>query len=251
MLTNKYDFTMSKLLKEGKVGNFSLVKTFVPEGTILNMYDRKEGKLFKGRYLFNYPLVALREGETEVWMSDAQIEIESIAGAIEAARGDVLIGGLGIGLLPVFIKDKVNSITVVELHEEVIDLVFPQLVIPGMEVINDDIYHYLDTTKLRYDFIHIDIWGDITAPIKEIDKAREAATKCLKPGGIVWCWLQELYDRIKDKLPREPIECTSLPAIYEPCLICGKRLRNDYAGLCMDCADLMGLSEAFVKGGEK
>lgn len=30
--------------------------------------------------------------------------------------------------------------------------------------------------------------------------------------------------------------------IYEPCLICAKTLRNDYAGLCMDCADSMGLT---------
>jgi len=244
---NQYDHILFELLQPGKVGNFSIEKTLIEKGTILNMYDRKEGRIFKGRYTFDYPLVVLREGG-EVWMSDSQIEIESVAGAAEAAKGDVLIGGLGVGLLPIFICDKVNSITVVELHKEVIDLVFPYLIIPGMEVMNDDIFHYLATTKFRYDFIHIDIWNNTTAPIMEIDKARKAASKCLKPGGVVWCWLQELYDRIKDKLPRKPV-CSS-GITNEPCLICGKTLRHDYAGLCMDCADLMGLSEPFMKGGK-
>ena len=30
-----------------------------------------------------------------------------------------------------------------------------------------------------------------------------------------------------------------------PCLRCGKVLRYDYNGFCMDCADLLGISELF------
>lgn len=30
-----------------------------------------------------------------------------------------------------------------------------------------------------------------------------------------------------------------------PCLRCGKTLRWDYDGLCMDCADELGISEMF------
>lgn len=245
---NWYDYRMSTILKEGKVGSFEIKKKVIRKGTVLNMYNSKEGRITKGEYQFDYPLVTLdKDGHT--WMSDSQLELESAIGAVVAARGDVLVGGLGIGLLPTFIKDKrsIKRIDIVELHQEVIDLVFSQIASKKMRIIKDDIYHYLDTTLNRYDFIHIDIWGTITAPIKEIDNAQGKAKGCLKPDGVTWCWLQELYDRIKEKLPREPIQQTLGVAIHEPCLICGKILRTDYAGLCMDCADEMELSEYYIR----
>jgi hypothetical protein len=33
----------------------------------------------------------------------------------------------------------------------------------------------------------------------------------------------------------------------EPCLGCGKTVRADYSGYCMDCADLNGLSELYTQ----
>lgn len=245
---NWYDYRMSTILKEGKVGSFEIKKKVIKKGTVLHMYNSKEGRITKGEYQFDYPLVTLDE-DGHTWMSDSQLELESAIGAVMVARGDVLIGGLGIGLLPTFIKNikRVKRIDIVELHQEVIDLVFNQIASKKMRIIKDDTFHYLDTTNNRYDFIHIDIWGTITAPIKEIDAAQDKARGCLRPNGVTWCWLQELYDRIKDKLPREPILPTSEFAIYEPCLICGKILRNDYAGLCMDCADEMELSEYYIR----
>lgn len=246
-ICNQYDFRMSSILKEGKKDSFEIKKEVIPRDIVMNIYNNKEGRITKGKYQFDYPSVVLKENGN-IWMSDSQLEVESIIEAVAVARGDVLIGGLGIGLLPTFIKNtrSVRKIDIVELHQEVIDLVFHQIATSKMRVINDDIFHYLDTTNNKYDFIHIDIWSSITAPMKEIDIVKEKAQRCLKPNGIIWCWLQELYNRIKDKLPKEPIFKTNILAIHEPCLICGKKLRNDYAGLCMDCADDMGVSELFI-----
>lgn len=245
---NSYDFIMSRMLKQGKVGRFELVKDTLLIGSIMNMYDRYAGRLTRGVYAFDYPSIMLKE-DGRTWMSDTQLETESVAGAVEAARGDVLIGGLGIGLLPTLIKEKasIKSIDIVELHQEVIDLVFHQIATAKMRGVCDNIFHYLDTTDKRYDFIHIDIWSSLTAPIREIDEAGRRAQRCLKPDGTVWCWLQELYDRIKEKMPKTPTQQTSLSGVHEPCLICGKTVRFDFAGLCMDCADDMELSEMYVK----
>lgn len=33
-----------------------------------------------------------------------------------------------------------------------------------------------------------------------------------------------------------------------PCRKCGKTLRQDYDGFCMDCADELGISEIFERG---
>jgi len=245
VIINTYPFVMSKILKPGKIGRFELYHKLIKKGTILQLYSRR-GRLFRGEYQFDYPIVSLDE-DGDTWMTDSQLEVEAISGVVCAAKGDCLIGGLGIGLLPTLIKRKVKSIDIVELHQEVIDLVFNQIATNKMRIVKDDIYHYLDITDNQYDFIYIDIWEAITAPLKEIDKAREKAGRCLRDGGVIWCWLQELYDRIKDKLPKTPLEVAGLPAWYEPCLICGKELRNNYAGLCMDCADDMEVSELYVR----
>lgn len=237
---------MSEILEPGQVGRFSIKKDVVSKGTVLNGYDRHSGRIIRIKYDFNCPILELTE-DGDTWMSDTQLEMESVEGAALAARGNVLVGGLGIGLFPTLIRKKVKHIDIVEIHREVIDLVFPQIATRKMRVVCDDISHYLETTDRRYDFIHIDIWNDLLAPIQEIDKMRELASRCLRPGGTVWCWLQELCDRVKGKLPSGPVGNPGPPAIYDPCLICGKAFRYDYAGLCLDCSDGLGVSEMFLR----
>ncbi|MFH0846831.1 MAG: class I SAM-dependent methyltransferase [Chloroflexota bacterium] len=241
---NHYDFIMSRLLKPGIEGDWELRLDTVPAGRSVGLYDRS-GRITIGEYAFDYPIVVLSErGRT--WMTDSQLETESCLGAVELARGDCLVSGLGIGLLPTLIKHRVDSIDIVEVNSELTRLIYPQIKTEKTRIINDDIFHYLETTDKKYDFIHIDIWGDITAPLLEIEKVREKARRCLKPGGVVWCWLQELYDRIKNSLPKEPVH-PGKTGVYAPCLICGNRLRSDYGGLCAVCAEAMGVSERYKK----
>ncbi len=249
---NQYDFRMSAILAPRKRGSFEIKRGIVPQGTLLWTYDHREGRVSKAWYGFDYPLVILLEND-DIWMSDSQPEVEEIMGAAAKAKGDVLISGLGIGLLPTFLKDKadVERIDIVERQPEVIDLVFDQIASPKMRIVNDDVFHFLDTTSNQYDFIYVDIWKPITAPLKEIDAARQKAVRCLKPDGVFWCWLQELYDRIKDRLPQEPTGPTSKEGLHEPCLICGKTLRDDYAGLCGNCAEGMGLKLVSETSGQK
>jgi len=249
--TAKYITIMSQILKEASVGNFRLKKKVIPKGAELQMYNRNEGRLYWDRIDSDFPVVVLEEkvdDDWQVWMSDAPMEQESTMPAVEMARGDVLICGLGIGLLPTLIKDKqsVKNIDIVELNKEVIELVFNQIKTPKMNIIHADAWKYLAQTEKKYDFIHIDIWGSIYAPFKEISKAIELSKRCLKPNGQARCWLQELYDRIAHKLPKKPMRSRGV-GFYPPCLICGKTLRNDYAGLCMDCADALGVSELFIQ----
>jgi len=189
---SKYPFTMSKLLKPGQVGKFAIEKTIITKGTVVDGYDRRRGKIDQVSYNFDYPVVKLTEnGNT--WMTDTPFEVESSMGAVESARGDVLIGGLGLGLLPTLIKDKVSSIDIVELSQDVIDLVFHQIATEKMRIIKDDICHYFVSTERQYDLICVDIWQDTFLPVWDIDGVKKLAQRCLKPGGTIWCWLQELY----------------------------------------------------------
>jgi hypothetical protein len=239
-----YDFSMSRILNPGSSGDWEIKKEIVPAGQSFALYDH-EGKIGIGECAFDYPIVTLAE-RGKIWMSDSPLEVESYRGPVARAKGDCLVSGLGIGLLPTLIRDKADSIDIVELNRDVIDLVFPQIRTAKTRIINDDIFHYLDTTTKTYDFIHIDIWGDITAPVIEIEKARRKAARCLRPGGVTWCWLEELYDRIKNHLPVEGVSPGRLGR-YQPCLICGNSLREDYGGLCATCAGAMGVKERRVQ----
>lgn len=84
----------------------------------------------------------------------------------DSSKGDVLIAGLGIGMivLPISEKEEVNSITVIEKSPEVIELVEKPLrkVMENPEklkIIEADIFDWKPTQK--YDTIYFDIWYTI------------------------------------------------------------------------------------------
>jgi hypothetical protein len=198
LTTIPYPFTMSKILKEQRAGKFAIEKTVIRAGNIIEGYDRQKGTIRSVKLAFDYPVVKLTE-DGNSWMSDNLYEVESSLTPVEMARGEVLISGLGIGLLPTLIKDKVDSIDIVEVSQDVIDLVFHQVATGKMHIIHDEICHYLTTTKEKYDLICIDIWQDTLLPLWDIDGMKKIAQRCLKPGGTTWCWLEEVYEKSPSK----------------------------------------------------
>lgn len=246
-----YTTVMSKKLEESECGNFSITKAVISKGTVMRTYT-PHGFFYHDRFNRDFPTVKLKEGKESIWMSDTPLEQEALRVPTVLAHGDVLVLGLGIGLFPTLLRMRnkaVDSITIIERERDVIKLVYDKVRFRKTRVIECEAKKYFaeDCWGLEFDFIYIDVWGGIISPIKEIDEWTELAKHCLKEGGEVRCWLQELYDRIKHKLPKEPTEATSEVGFHDPCLICGKKLRNDYAGLCMDCADELEVSELFVR----
>jgi hypothetical protein len=80
-------------------------------------------------------------------------------------KGDVLLVGLGLGTLYYNWKDlpEVKSITAIEIHQEIIDLVKP--VFPGMKYICADAFEY-DGIE-RFDTIFLDIFHKQTVDYLE------------------------------------------------------------------------------------
>lgn len=107
----------------------------------------------------------------EMMMSNTAMEERTSLGFVNNANGDVLICGLGIGLviIPLLEDDNVKSITVVEKYQDVIDCVLPQIKPYDkqnkLNVICADCFEY--TTKERFDTIFIDIWANINSDIYE------------------------------------------------------------------------------------
>lgn len=100
--------------------------------------------------------------DDELFMSDAPMEKESNHDIIEKVYGNVLIAGLGIGLilLPMQNKKEVKRITVVEKNPNVIKIIGSQLPFnEKVEIIHADIFDFIPSQK--YDCIYLDIWPDI------------------------------------------------------------------------------------------
>ncbi len=250
IIASRYTTILSKKFAEEKsIGNFSIKKNTILKGTLIRTYY-PGGTFYHDTLNRDFPIVRLTEEGKATWMSDTPMEQEGLRIPSMIARGDILIVGLGLGLLPTLIKmrnEMVDSITIIEKNQEVANLVYSKIKSRKTSLLLNDGESYLSVPGRKFDFIFIDIWGSITAPIKEIDHWTDLAKGRLKEKGEVRCWLQELYDRIKHKLPKEPVLEPGFPAVYDPCLICGKKLRNDYAGLCMDCADDLGVSELYAR----
>lgn len=96
-------------------------------------------------------------------MSDTPAEMLDHAPFVRAAHGDILITGLGIGLVieNLLVKANVKSITVVERSEDVIKLVAPHYAkrkIP-VNIVNEDAFQF--HTQQKFDYCWHDIWPAI------------------------------------------------------------------------------------------
>lgn len=99
-------------------------------------------------------------------MSNTPMEIRTNRGAYFAAKGRVLINGLGLGMLveKMLTKDEVEHITVIEKNPEVIALVGP--VFEGNErvtIVEADAFEYQPPKGETYQLVWHDIWTFITS----------------------------------------------------------------------------------------
>lgn len=159
---------------------FPDMKTIIPEATLgdysIQYFTISEGEasFLKMKGMFNRSYLArfLQPGDfcrliykDQILMSNTHAERHSNLEIVNRAHGQVLIAGLGLGLIicPIAKKDDVTHITVVEIAKEVIDLVEPHLRdylgedAHKLEIINADIFEFEPSHK--YDVIYFDIWG--------------------------------------------------------------------------------------------
>lgn len=237
-----YTSVMSQILEAKQVGCHSIRKTTFTKGSRFRTYH-PSGMFYWDEFADDFPSAMLYENE-QCWMADTPLEQESYRIPTLLARGRVLVIGLGLGLFPVLLRDDplVDSITIVERDKEVVELVYESIKTKKISLEVSDGKTYLKNTSKAFDYIFIDVWGSIVAVLKEVDHWTRLASGRLRPGGRVYCWLQEFYDRVKSSLSQKPMARTT-GFIYPPCLSCGETERDDYAGLCLECARLIGVSK--------
>lgn len=169
----------------------------------------KDDPLFNLRQLREDPMFVVRDGEYvklhvngELMMSDTGMERISNKPFIKNANGDVLIAGLGIGLIVYNILENKNitSITIIEKYQNVIDLVSPNFNDPRITYINADIFEWKPAKGVKYDTIYFDIWPQIcTDNLKDISLLHNRFKSFKKSGGWMNSWLKDYLQKQKRK----------------------------------------------------
>lgn len=191
---------MHKILRAGERGNAKLEKYTVSKSkarleTVLNPRQGVDA----GKY------VRLCV-DGELMMSDTPWEQRTNYEVVREARGDVLIAGLGLGMivLPILKKPEVTSVTVVEKHADVIALVRPQLPKRRLTIVNADILTWAPPIGTTWDTIYFDIWrGLCTDQLEEIATLHRRFARRKRPGGWMGSWCaEELRDRRREERAR-------------------------------------------------
>lgn len=164
MLTRHHErssfYRMAQVIPEGAVGGAAISHFAITGKEFLGF--RRDDYISPGTY------ARLTRGGG-VWMSDTNLEQRTNLEAVRRATGDVLVAGLGIGLmvLPVLLKPEVRRVVVVELDPDVIDLVAQPLADAAgpdawkLSVVEADIFAWSPGQGQRFDLIWFDIWRDI------------------------------------------------------------------------------------------
>lgn len=179
---------MAEILEPIEKGNFKLSKfeitkenrpwrTFIPDGEYMRL--------------------------TSSWdciMSDTPMEQRTNIEFVEKAHGNVLIAGLGIGMivLPVMEKESVTSITIIEKEQDIIDMILPQLPVNSkVKVIHQDVFENKFPKGTKFDVIYFDIWSGINSEIynNEMKYLKKIYKRCLvdkkiNPNRWIKCWAE-------------------------------------------------------------
>jgi len=105
------------------------------------------------------PVTSLIVGK-ETWMIDDPLHWYGMQDLAKAARGKVLVAGLGLGLVIHALEENeaVTTIDAVEIDEDIINLITPLIKMRKTNIINEDFWLHLHKSKETYDTCILDIW---------------------------------------------------------------------------------------------
>lgn len=182
--------------------NFVNAEKGVAKIKVFNV-SKEEARNFNLRSLMSYdPSGMLSPGDYVklfvngiLMMSDTDREKRTNFEFVRQAHGEVVIAGLGIGLILENLKEKVKTgkvtrIVVYEKYQDVIDLVAPVYADMPLEIRCADILEYKPERFEKYDTIYFDIWPDICVDnLSQIAVLHQRWKSHKKSGGWMDSWM--------------------------------------------------------------
>jgi hypothetical protein len=192
-------------LPEGTSGDWAVERFEVPEEP--NMYLMRAHR--DGRAVPGGTYTRLKNNTEPVFMSDTPAELGDLFELLTKAEGDILITGLGIGMLPRILLSEellgrvsarsrrlgpITSVTVVELEQDVINLVAPHLEDPRLTVVHGDAFKWKPGKDQRFDWAWHDIWPSAPGPceVKDIMELRGHYGRYMRKSGRQLVWLEDM-----------------------------------------------------------
>ena len=226
ILYKREEFLDNPYIKNIKISRIVGDNFILSRGRILprNCVEKFNEASFDSKTMtFNHPFyycednlqfpVILEKNDKYCWMSVEPFEINSFDKIVQEAHGNVLLLGLGLGYLPYMlsIKDNVNSITVIEIDDEIIRM-FKENILPQFEykekikIVKDNGINYLKSSDLNlYDYVNLDIWKATSDMLPYYLQALNVETK--HPNVKFSYWLeQELKCELQRAIIRAAIK---------------------------------------------
>lgn len=182
--TDRLPYLPSPLqLPQRTVGDYSITHRVHPAGERIPVVSLRSALLGGGRpqyVTFNGPLTIhrLEKAQQGVLMSDSPQELFQATPCVRRAKGHVLVGGLGLGMVAELFARKrtVKTVDVVEINEHVIALTGGNLH-AKVQLHNADLFVWLEELQAwTWDYAFFDIWYptsegtwiDMVAPLRRI-----------------------------------------------------------------------------------
>lgn len=192
-----------------KLGDWQVINRVVTPGEVmLDNLRRVRDEMPEMVVAPGISYTVLHSKKHGVMMSNTQLEYRTNKQFITEAHGDVLIGGLGIGMVirPLAEKDDVTSITILEKDPDVIKLIAPHYAdVHKLNIVEADVFDF-DVEDLmhrapksgKFETIFMDIWPMISEEnLEEMTTLRARYRRMLFKGGYIECWAEKLCRRMK------------------------------------------------------
>ena len=170
------------------------------EGFVCNdIIQTKEGRQIPQIGFFDkeFMFPAVLEND-RIWMTITPNEIETMKDAVDGAFGNVLTFGLGLGYYAYMVSEKENveSVTIVDMNEDVIQL-FKKYVLPQfknahkIKIIKADAFEYAQKhmSNGKYDFVFTDLWHDVSDGIDMYLKMKKVEEQ--HPNTVFSYWIEK------------------------------------------------------------
>lgn len=191
-LRNPYSVGFEPMaIPEGKSGKWS-VERYTVNSREVGLYNLR--LIRDGQYRRILPpgiYTRLQHGADTV-MSDTPAESHEHARLLRAARGNILLNGLGLGfcLAAILRKPGVDAVTVIEKSADVLTLVQPHITDKRVSIIHADALKWRPAKGIRFDVVWHDIWTNI---MNADDKPTATKLRRLYGPRCDWqsCWSEE------------------------------------------------------------
>ena len=178
----------------GNYAIYQLSSTNYVDSRVLNFYN------YSGS-LERESVVCLSNKSNECIMSSNLFERLTNQNFIDTVKGDVIIFGLGLGLIifPLLEDEEVTSITVIDNSIDIINNIGPIIknydVNDKLTIIQGDAFtYYQQLNDVKFDIMYFDYWNIVDSTIyNDMETLKELYKNNIKDTGQIMYWCEDLF----------------------------------------------------------